>query len=129
MDRVGYVEQVGERQLRVWLEDEGYFSGLIGASMLEAVNRDRPFAVGERFSTDDFEVEVVRGSEAGIQEFLFTFERPLDDPTYHFFFGSQQGAAYPLRFGADGLGEKHGGDEARLPRGVLGSRLSRHDDE
>jgi hypothetical protein len=98
MDRPAYCERVDEHTLRVWLEDEGYFSDLAGQRMLEAVGRDRPFAVGETFRTHDFTVEVVRGSENGIQEFRFTFERPLDDPRYHFFFGSQHLAAFPLRF-------------------------------
>jgi hypothetical protein len=98
MGRPGYVERVGDRQLRVWLDGDGYFAGLAGRSMLQAIGRSTPWAAGERFSTADFQVEVKRGGGAGVREFLFTFNRPLTDPSYHFFFGSPQFAAYPLRF-------------------------------
>jgi hypothetical protein len=99
MDRPGYVEPVGKNQLRVWLEDDGYFSGLAGKMMLQSLGRQRPFDVGETFSTDDFNVRVVRSSQAGVRELLFTFDAPLDDPTYHFFFGSRLFHAYPILFG------------------------------
>jgi len=99
MDQPGYVERVGDRQLRVWLGDDDYFSGLIGESILEAVGRNAPFAVGETFTTNDFSVTVVAGSALGIRELLFTFERSLDDPAYHFFLGSRVFHAFPLRLG------------------------------
>ena len=98
MTRRGYVERVGRNQLRVWLDDDGYFSELSGEKIMEAAGRDRPFTVGETFSTDDFKVRVTRGSPSGIAELVFTFQRPLDDPSYHFFFGSRVWYAYPLRF-------------------------------
>ncbi|MBN1342845.1 MAG: hypothetical protein JXQ73_09215 [Phycisphaerae bacterium] len=98
MDRPGYVERVGQSQLRVWLDKDGYFSGTPGERLLTAAGREAPFGVGESFSTDDFTVEVVRSSNSGVGELLFTFQRPLDDPTYHFFFGSRAHFAYPLRF-------------------------------
>jgi len=98
MDRQGYVERVGPNQLRVWLDTFGYFSGKLGRTVLQAVYRDAPFEVGETFQTPDFQVEVIRASKEGIGELLFTFARPLDDPTYHFFFGSPGFSAYPLRF-------------------------------
>ena len=49
----------------------------------------------------DFAVRITRGSASGIVELSITFMRPLDDPTYHFFFGSRLFDAYPLRFGPD----------------------------
>ena len=98
MGRPGYVECVGDRQLRVWLDGDGYFAGLMGHSMLEAIGRSTPMTAGERFATPDFQVEVISGSAAGVREFRFTFNRPLTDSSYHFFFGSPQFTAYPLRF-------------------------------
>ncbi|HSW44902.1 MAG TPA: hypothetical protein VLM89_04970 [Phycisphaerae bacterium] len=102
MDEPGYVERVGERQLRVWTAGSGYFGGLMGRSMLQAIGRDRPFATGEQFETPDFHVEVLRGDSSGTRDLLFTFVRPLDDPSYHFLVGSRQFTAYPLRLAADG---------------------------
>jgi len=99
MNEEAYLERTGPRSLRVWQEGEGYFSGLIGHAMMQAVGRERPFPVGTRFANEDFEVEVVRADTRGVQELLFTFRRPLDDPGYHFFFSSPVFSAYPLRFG------------------------------
>ena len=99
MNETAYVERVGPRSLRVRQEGEGYFSGLIGRAMMEAIDRDEPFPVGARFEREDFDVEIVRADEHGVQELLFTFRWLLDDPRYHFFYSSPAFSAYPLRFG------------------------------
>ncbi len=99
MDRPSSIERVGDRSLRVRAEGNGYFAGVMGQSMLEAVGREEGFSAGERFETQDFTVEIVHASENGVNELLFTFPRPLNDPSYHFFFGSSRFVAYPLRFG------------------------------
>lgn len=98
MGRSAHVEQIDRHRLRVWLDEPAYFSGLIGKSMLQGIDRDRPFGVGETFATDEFTVEVARAAETGVQEFLFTFRRPLSDPAYHFFLASPLFDAYPLSF-------------------------------
>ena len=98
MNQPSSIERVDDRTLRVRTDGPGYFSGQMGRSMLEAIGRNAPFRQGERFETPDFQVEITRADDAGIQELTFTFPRPLDDPTYHFFFGSSQFVAYPLPF-------------------------------
>jgi hypothetical protein len=98
MDRPAHVEQVGPSQLRVSLDEPGYFSGLIGRSILEGIDRERPFAPGETFATPDFEVRIERADHSGVQELLFTFQRPLTDPRYHFLVGSPVFDAYPRSF-------------------------------
>ncbi len=98
VDRPGRVDQVGPNQLRVHLDAPGYFSGLIGKTILQGIDRDRPFAVGETFTTPQFTVRVTQASDQGVQEFLFTFNRPLADPAYHFFLASPVFDAYPLKF-------------------------------
>jgi hypothetical protein len=98
MDRPAHVEQIDAHRLRVWLDEPAYFSGLIGSSILQGIGHSSPFQPGERFSTGDFTVEVTRATDAGIQEFVFTFNRPLNDPRYHFFLSSTVFDAYPLRF-------------------------------
>ena len=98
MDTPGCVEQVGPYELRVRLDKPGYFSGLIGRSILQGVGRDRPFQAGESFRTLEFKVDVLRADESGVQEMGFTFPRPLSDPTYHFFLASPVFDAYPLNF-------------------------------
>ena len=98
MDRPSRIDRVGDRQLRVRLDQGGYFEGLAGASMLEAIGQDDMFTEGQVFTAPDFEVEVRQADAGGVQELLFTFERPLDDSAYHFFVGSRLFQAYPLRF-------------------------------
>lgn len=99
MDQPGCVRKEGLYRLRVSIEDDAWFSGIMGRSMLKAVGRDRPFEVGEMFYTPEFTAQIIRGSEQGISEILFTFNKPLDHPSYHFYLGSPHFAAYPLRFG------------------------------
>jgi len=96
MDRPAHVEALAPNRLRVWLDDPAYFSGLIGRSILQGIGRERPFSVGQTFQTPEFAVEVARADGGGVQEFIFTFHRPLNDPTYHFFLGSPVFDAYPL---------------------------------
>ena len=96
MDRPTRVEQVGTHELRVRLDEGAYFSGMIGEQLLAAAGRDEPFAPHERFSTEDFDVEIIAVDEAGVRELAFRFPRPLDDRSYHFFLGSPRFAAYPL---------------------------------
>lgn len=92
------LEVAGPNQLKLRMAPPGYFSRLIGEQLLSAAGRTQPFAVGERFTTGDFRVEITRSDQAGVQEMVFTFERPLDDPGYHFYMGSPVFAAYPLDF-------------------------------
>jgi hypothetical protein len=101
MNEPASVQRTGPRSIRVRHKDSGYFSGLIGRSMMEAIDRDRPFRPGERFSTPDFDVEVIRADAHGVYELRFTFRRPLDDPQYHFFYGSSIFSAYPLRWSTE----------------------------
>lgn len=98
MKRAGRIDRVDERTLRVRLEEPGYFSGLAGASMLEAIGRAGPFAVGETFTAEDFTVTIVEADEEGIYAMDFAFEYPLWDTRYHFLLGSPVFSAYPLRF-------------------------------
>jgi hypothetical protein len=97
-NRPTHVEQIDSHRLRVWLDEPAYFSGLIGQSILQGIERDAPFGVGEQFVTDEFTVEVTEAAATGVQEFVFTFKRPLADPAYHFFLSSPVFDAYPLAF-------------------------------
>ena len=92
------VRRTGPCELTVRLEGAGWFSGLIGRSVLQGIGRTAPFAVGERFVTGDFTAEVVDSTPEGVRELRFTFVRPLDDPGYHFFLASRLFDAWPLAF-------------------------------
>lgn len=97
MARPGRLEQLDDHRLRVSLDGPGYFSGLIGRSILQGIGRDRPWAVGTTFSTAEFTVIVADADATGVQAFIFSFRRPLRDPSYHFFFGSPTFDAYPVQ--------------------------------
>lgn len=92
------VQRTGPCELTVRLEGAGWFSGLIGRSVLQGIGRTAPLAPGERFITEDFTAEVVHSTAEGVQELRFTFARPLDDPGYHFFLASRLFDAWPLKF-------------------------------
>jgi hypothetical protein len=98
MDRSSRLEQTAPNQLRLTLDPPGWFSGLIGQSILQGIRRTAPFAAGETFATPEFKAEILRSDARGVQQLLFTFQRNLRDPAYHFFFGSPTFDAYPLTF-------------------------------
>jgi hypothetical protein len=98
IDQPVRVQRVDANRLVVRCEAPGWFSGLTGRSILQGVGRDRPFKSGEVFAGSEFTVEVRQADDQGVRELAFTFQRPLDDPTYHFFLGSPAFDAYPLWF-------------------------------
>ena len=72
-------------------------SNIYGMFDLRFEQGSAPDASATRYRADRT-VEVVAGGNTGIREFLFTFRRPLDHQSYHFFMASPRFSAYPLKF-------------------------------
>ena len=96
MESPGSVEIIGDRQIRVRAPaGRAYFEGITGAALLEVLG----LPAGVEWQPIDagiFTVTPTRSGPGGIEELVFTFEKPIDSPEYHFFFGSPQFLAYPL---------------------------------
>jgi len=91
------VEILDAHRIRVRApENERYFEGITGRTMLEVMEFSDVPAAGEPIDAGPFTVVPTVTDGRGIRELLFTYNERLDSPGYHFFFGSPQFLAYPL---------------------------------
>lgn len=104
MEQPGELEIVGDRQIRVRAPaGQAYFEGVSGRALLDVLGLSpigkgelRGLVEGQPIPAGLFTVTPTRLGHGGVEEFIFTFDRPIDSPEYHFFFGSPQFMAYPL---------------------------------
>jgi hypothetical protein len=98
MEKPGTVEVLDRHRLRVRAaEDHPYFEAVTGNTLLLAMGFEGVPAVGVPIRADGFTVTPLAANERGITEIEFAFDRPIDSPDYHFYFGSPHFLAYPLQ--------------------------------
>src|SRR5262249_30322935 len=93
MEKPGSLEVLDERRIRVRAREEArYFEGVTGRTLLQAMGLPSTIAAGTviRDAASGFTVTVAQADDRGVRELLFTFERPITSPNYHFLFGSPQ---------------------------------------
>jgi hypothetical protein len=99
------VEQESDHTLLVRSHGAAFFSGEFGdriqmgwygASRTEL--KTGPFPIRPAAGPMPFRVEVIEADAGGVQALRFTFDRPLNDPTYRFFLGSPRAFAEELHF-------------------------------
>jgi hypothetical protein len=98
MENPCIVSQRDEHSFTIELEGGAYFSGTAGKVLVEAMKLDYPFKAGQKVDAGMYQVRIDEVDDAGATKITFTFERPLDDPSYHFLLTSRARMAYPLRF-------------------------------
>ena len=89
--------QLDDHTLRVEAVGAEYFSGPEGAMTLQMLNLSRDFDAVTTIEADLYTVTLEPGQN-GARAMTFRFGRPLNDPTYHFFYGSAQQLAYAIEF-------------------------------
>jgi len=94
------IEQLDERTFSVSMAREGYFHGVMGKVLRDAVGRTELFKPGERIDCDEFETTVAECSDQGVSKLIFRFRKPLNSPDYHIYLGSRLWLAYPLTWQA-----------------------------
>ena len=99
------VEQEDERTLIVRSRGAAFFGGEFGDRVQlgwygarRADLNGGPYAVRPAAGPMPFRVEVLRVDAKGVQALRFVFDRPLNDPGYHFFLSSHRGFAQELHF-------------------------------
>ncbi len=92
------VEREGDNALTLEVLGEPYFSGLLGRFLIDAFRDGGPFAAGDRFSTEAFDVEILAAEPAGVRKLRYTFRHSLDDPRYCFYLVTYESGALRLRF-------------------------------
>lgn len=92
------VEQLDERRFTVAIQGQPYFSRLLGRFLLEAFRGKGTFAQGQEFAGKAFDVKIVEADAEGVWKMMFTFPKPLNDPSYCFYLSSVDCGAARLRF-------------------------------
>lgn len=113
MEAPGEMEIIDDRQIRVRAPaGRAYFEGVTGRALLEVMGLSRVpdakpgaggLVKGQPIPAGLFTVTPTRLGQGGVEEFLFTFQKPIDSPEYHFFFGSPQFLAYPIQLKAPAI--------------------------
>ncbi|GMV98225.1 MAG: hypothetical protein AMXMBFR83_25770 [Phycisphaerae bacterium] len=97
MDAPASVEAVDAHTLRLRAPaGSPYFGGIDGRAMLAVVGHEQDVQAGRPIRAGAFTVTPTRLADGGIEELVFTFDKPLDSPACHFYFGSPHFLAYPL---------------------------------
>ena len=98
------VEQLDDRRFTVAIQGQPYFSRLLGRFLLEAFRGKGTFAPGQEFAGTVFDVKVVEADAEGVWKMMFTFPKPLADPSYCFYLTSVDCGAARIRFRATAPG-------------------------
>ncbi|HKQ46838.1 MAG TPA: hypothetical protein VJZ71_02075 [Phycisphaerae bacterium] len=96
------VEQMDDRRFTVAIQGQPYFSRLLGRFLLEAFRGKGTFLQGQDFAGKAFDVKIVEADVEGVWKMMFTFPRPLNDPSYCFYLTSVDCGAARLRFRTTG---------------------------
>jgi hypothetical protein len=81
---------VDRHTIEVRLGGDRYFGGALGRLVSEASGNVVPAQTQQSAAVSGFKVQVLEGDKEGVQALRFTFDRPLDDPHVHLFWGSPQ---------------------------------------
>jgi len=114
MEGPATLEVIGSHRLRVRAPaDDAFLKGMPGQIVLSMLNLPKP-KTGDTFTADLDRYKVKRNSptgvttgdkytviitdadDMGIRELEFVFNKRLDSPEYHFYFGSPRFMAYPV---------------------------------
>jgi hypothetical protein len=87
-----------DHRLEVRTRGQPFFSRLLGRFLFESFRDGPRFKSGDRVSTPHFDVEIADADVHGVRRLIFTFPRPLDDPSYCFYVSTADCGALRLNF-------------------------------
>jgi len=90
--------QLDERSFTIEIEDNAWFSGVLGRFMLEGFRDGAIFQTGQVIRDQDFDVEILKADRQGVWKLKFTFPKPLNDPSYCFYLTTRNCGAARIRF-------------------------------
>lgn len=91
-----WLTQVDEHTLRLRIEGQPYFSRLLGRFLIEGFRDDKWLPQVVRGPA--CEARILQLDRDGVRELLFTFPKPLSDPSYCFYLTTKDCGAVRLRF-------------------------------
>lgn len=93
-----WLTQVDDHSFRVRVEGQPYFSRLLGRFLIEGFRNDTRLPFNQPIKGTACEARILDHDTDGVRELLFTFERPLTDPSYCFYLTSKDCGGLRLRF-------------------------------
>ncbi|MCH7812522.1 MAG: hypothetical protein IID40_00745 [Planctomycetes bacterium] len=93
------LEQLDAHRFSIEVVGQPYFSRLLGRFFIEGFRSSGRLRTGDHVVGSHFEVDIARAGDEGVEKLVFSFPRPLTDPTYHFYLTSRVCGAVSLRFG------------------------------
>lgn len=102
------LEQVDARTFRLALSGKPYFSSAMGRYLIESMRPSGRLHTGTVVQRPEFEVQVLRADEEGVQELQFRFREPLASRRYCFYLGTNRQAAVRVQFEGPGDGVAEG---------------------
>jgi len=98
VDKPCYVEQLDDYRFTIQTEGEGYFSGVLGRFLIEALRGGRRLRAGEIVERPLFTASVISANERGVQKLEFAFREKLSSPRFRFYLTTMDHPAALLRF-------------------------------
>jgi len=93
-----WVTQIDERQFSIRIEGQPYFSRLLGRFLIDGFRTSGRLHEGDIVRNDLFDAQIVKADDEGIREIVFSFRRPLSDPSFCFYLTTPRCAATEIRF-------------------------------
>ncbi len=93
-----WVTQIDERRFSIRVEGQPYFSRLLGRFLIDGFRESGRLHQGDVVRNDLFEAEITEADDQGVREMVFSFNRPLADPSFCFYLATPGLPATQLRF-------------------------------
>ncbi|MCH8967967.1 MAG: hypothetical protein IIA66_02480, partial [Planctomycetes bacterium] len=95
------IEQIGAHSFTIAIEDQRYFSGLLGRLLTDDMREAGRFRQGEIIHGELFDTEILEAEDDGVAKIKFTFERPLADDRHRFYVITDDCPGAEVKFHAD----------------------------
>ncbi|MCH8878625.1 MAG: hypothetical protein IID34_01930 [Planctomycetes bacterium] len=95
------IEQIDAHSFTIAIENQSYFSGLLGRLLTDDMREAGRFRHGEIVRGELFDVEILESGSNGVQKLKFTFQRPLADDRHRFYVITEDCPGAEVKFHAD----------------------------
>ena len=95
------IEQIDDHSFTIAIENQSYFSGLLGRLLTNDMREAGPFRLGEIVRGELFDVEILEAGSDGVQKLKFTFQRPLADDRHRYYVITEDCPGAEVKFHAD----------------------------
>ncbi len=101
------IEQIDAHSFVLSIENERYFSGLLGRLLTEDMRQAGRFRQGEIVRGELFDAEILEADDGGVSRIKFTFAQPLGSERYRFYVITEDCPGAEVKFRRDVVGNAH----------------------